>query len=154
MLYSSRGAFRFRQAVQTEFVAPSQREVSQELFGPDMERVPQAHSQLDAPTASKQIAIQEVMKMGPFSRDVAITLLENCDGDIFRVAQRLSQNEFQKVSEVIQPVDAQLRPTGEPTERHFYAQSHGSPWTLENESWINVFFKKNINIYIYIYTNL
>ena len=119
-----------------------------------MERVPQAHSQLDAPTASKQIAIQEVMKMGPFSRDVAITLLENCDGDIFRVAQRLSQNEFQKVSEVIQPVDAQLRPTGEPTERHFYAQSHGSPWTLENESWINVFFKKNINIYIYIYTNL
>lgn len=145
MLYSSPGAFRFSQAVQSEFVAPSQQEVSQELFGPDMDMVPQAHSQLDAPTASKQIAIREVMKMGPFSRDVAITLLENCDGDIFRVAQRLSQTEYQKVSEVIQPVDAQLRPTGEPTER-VYAQSHGSPWSLENESWINVY----IISYIYI----
>ena len=127
-------------------MAPSQQEVSQDdLFGPDMETPPRAHSQLDVPTASKQIAIQEVMKMGPFARDVAIKLLENCDGDIFRVARRLNRPEFQKVSEVIQPVDGQLRPTGEPTERQYYFQSQRSPWTLENESRINSF------MYIYIY---
>ena len=114
----------------------SQWAASQDLppFGPDMSRPPQAHSQLDASTPSKEIAIREVMKMG-FTEPTAIKLLENCDGDMFRVAQKLQQiGIFREEYEWTQPVDEQLHPTGAPTVE-FRSYPPGSTWD-GNESWI------------------
>ena len=117
------------QEVQSGWVA------SQDLppLGPDMSRPPQAHSQLEATsTVSKEIAIREVMKMG-FEEPVAIKLLENCDGDMFRVAQRLKESGlFRKECELAQPVDEQLHPTGTPTVQ-YRSYPPGSPWNM-NES--------------------
>ena len=61
-------------------------------LGPDMDVPPNACSQMDVPTVSKQILIQAVMELDDgYDYDTAVTMLENCDGNVARVAERLRQ---------------------------------------------------------------